>query len=110
MNEEQIKLWEDVAFYESGLVADGCLEKLDDYSRNAIKKYGKHLLQKQAECLEGHHRELKKLARRLYGTVLHVHALAKEDPLVIIGPELYKEAATGVKDYEKIEELNYGKN
>jgi hypothetical protein len=110
MFKDQISEWEDFAFYESGLVADGCLEKLDEYSRNAIKKYGEHLLRKQAECFEEHYKDLKKVARKLYGTVLHVHALAKEDPLVIIGPELYKEAATGVTDYEKVEQLNYGKN
>lgn len=44
---------------------------------------------------------LKKLARKLYGTVLHVYALAKEDPLVLIGPMLYEEAARGAKEYEE---------
>ena len=45
--------------------------------------------------------ELKKLARKLYGTVLHVYELAKVDPLVVIGPALYKEAAEGAKEYEE---------
>lgn len=40
---------EDYAFYESGLSADGCLEKLDDYTRKAIKRYGEILLEKQKE-------------------------------------------------------------
>ena len=46
--------------------------------------------------------ELKAVAKKLYGTVLHVFSLAKEDPLVLIGPELYKEAASGANDYEKL--------
>ena len=40
---------EDYAFYQSGLSADGCLEKLDDYTRKAIKRYGEILLEKQKE-------------------------------------------------------------
>lgn len=46
MNREQI---EDYAFYESGLSADGCLEKLDGYAREAIKRYGRILLKAQKE-------------------------------------------------------------
>ena len=45
MNEEL----EDFAFYESGLSADGCLEKLDDYTRKAIENYGRILLEKQKQ-------------------------------------------------------------
>ena len=40
---------EDVAFYESGLSADGCLEKLDAYAMEAIIRYGRHLLKMQKE-------------------------------------------------------------
>lgn len=118
---------EDFAFYESGLSADGCLEKLDSYTREAIKKYGKYLvkeLQQQLQDIQEYGTEeinaavdlrqkiaqslvendqLKKLCRKLYGTVLHVHALAKEDPIVLIGPELYKEAANNIKQYEELE-------
>jgi hypothetical protein len=47
--------------------------------------------------------ELKKIARKLYGTVLHVYELAKVDPLVLIDPALYKEAAEGAKEYEEYE-------
>jgi hypothetical protein len=36
---------EDYAFYESGLSAHGCLEKLDDYTRKSITRYGRILLQ-----------------------------------------------------------------
>jgi hypothetical protein len=50
MNENlSIKELEDHAFYESGLSADGCLEKLDDYTRKAIEKYGRILLKKQKQ-------------------------------------------------------------
>lgn len=40
---------EDYAFYQSGLSAHGCLEKLDAYALEAIKKYGRILLKKQKE-------------------------------------------------------------
>jgi hypothetical protein len=40
---------EDYAFYESGLSAHGCLDKLDSYDLIAIKKYGRILLEKQKE-------------------------------------------------------------
>lgn len=38
---------EEHAFYESGLSADGCLDKLDDYAKEAIKRYGRILLLEQ---------------------------------------------------------------
>jgi hypothetical protein len=44
MTEEQLTLMEEVAFYESGLSAHGCLEKLDSYTKEAIKRYGRYLL------------------------------------------------------------------
>jgi hypothetical protein len=40
---------EDYAFYESGLSADGCLDRLDDYAKEAIKRYGRILLTKQKD-------------------------------------------------------------
>lgn len=40
---------EEFAFYESGLSADGCLQKLDDYAMKAITRYGRILLKKQKE-------------------------------------------------------------
>jgi len=51
-NEEQIKSWEDSAFYESGLVAHGCLEKLDSYTREAIERYGRYLLDIQLKSIQ----------------------------------------------------------
>jgi hypothetical protein len=59
------------------------------------------LRQKLSEALLENDK-LKKLCRKLYGTVLHVHALAKEDPIVLIGPALYKEAASNIKEYESL--------
>ena len=44
-----LKDMEDYAFYRSGLSADGCLNKLDDYAREAITKYGRTLLKIQKE-------------------------------------------------------------
>ena len=110
---------EEFAFYESGLSADGCLEKLDAYTIEAIKRYGRILVQKQKEnFIEGFqgtcyccepvgilNQKLEKIAKKLYGTVLHVYELARVDPLVVIGPALYKEAAEGAKEYE-----NYNAN
>jgi hypothetical protein len=112
MTDKYLETLEESAFYESGLSADGCLEKLDSYALEAIVKYGRFLLEKHnnaselrvklAESLVKND-ELKKLARKLYGTVLHVYELAKVDPLVVIGPALYKEAAEGAKEYEGFE-------
>ena len=36
---------EEIAFYESGLSSDGCLDRLDDYARKAITRYGRILHQ-----------------------------------------------------------------
>jgi len=40
---------EEWAFYESGLVAHGCLENIDEYMREAITRYGRLLSSKQNE-------------------------------------------------------------
>ena len=40
---------EDIAFYESGLTADGCLDNLDTYAIKAITKYGRILLKMQKD-------------------------------------------------------------
>ena len=49
MNDEQLTIIEESAFYESGLSAHGCLEKLDSYAKEAIQRYGRYLLGKQKE-------------------------------------------------------------
>ena len=43
-NKLSLEVLEECAFIESGLVAHGCLEKLDDYTKDAIVKYGRYLL------------------------------------------------------------------
>lgn len=40
---------EEYAFYESGLCAHGCLEKLDEYTKQCIKRYGRILLNLQKD-------------------------------------------------------------
>lgn len=44
-----LKDLEDYAFYQSGLSADGCLDKLGSYERECIKKYGRILLKAQKQ-------------------------------------------------------------
>ena len=44
MDQEEM---EEYAFYESGLCAHGCLEKLDEYAKQCIKRYGRILLNQQ---------------------------------------------------------------
>lgn len=46
-NKLSLEVLEECAFIESGLVAHGCSEKLDDYTKNAIMKYGRYLLKHQ---------------------------------------------------------------
>jgi len=40
---------EEHAFYESGLIADGCFDSLDDYAKQCITRYGRILLRSQKE-------------------------------------------------------------
>ena len=44
LTEKEFERLEEAAFYESGLVAHGCLENLDDFARESIKRYGRWLL------------------------------------------------------------------
>jgi len=44
LTEKELESLEEAAFYESGLVAHGCLENLDDFARESIKRYGRWLL------------------------------------------------------------------
>ena len=52
MNQKQLEELEEQAFYESGLSADGCLNKLDSYVREAILRYGRYLLTNQKHITE----------------------------------------------------------
>jgi hypothetical protein len=52
IDEHTIKSWEEHAFYEAGLSADGCIQKLGEYELAAIEKYGRMLLKFQKEYLK----------------------------------------------------------
>jgi hypothetical protein len=127
---EQLEEW---AFYESGLSADGCLEKLDPYAREAIKRYGRCLLKKENIDLKQQLRDIeedgteehnaaielrqklaqsllenekvKLIAKKLYGVVLHVYEIAKQNSVVVIGPSLFDEAYSVIKDYEQCNDI-----
>jgi len=106
---------EEFAFYESGLSADGCLEKLDYYTNEAIKRYGRILVEKQKEnFIEGFqgscyccepvgilNQKLEEVARKLYGVVLHVQEVSKKSSIVVVGSGLYSEAVNSIKMYEE---------
>lgn len=112
MNQQQI---EEYAFYESGLSADGCLQKLDSYTIEAIEKYGRILVEKQKEnFIEGFqgccyccepvgilNQQLEEIATKLYGVVLHLQEVSKTNPVVVVGPNLYSEAVDSIKLYEE---------
>ena len=49
MTPTNLKNIEEFAWDQSGLSADGCLEKLDNYARKGIELYGRILLKKQKE-------------------------------------------------------------
>jgi hypothetical protein len=49
IDESIIKSWEEHAFYEAGLSADGCIQKLEEFELAAIEKYGRMLLKHQQE-------------------------------------------------------------
>jgi hypothetical protein len=46
---DQLASMEEHAFYESGLIADGCFDSLDDYAKQCITRYGRILLRSQKE-------------------------------------------------------------
>jgi len=111
MNQKQL---EEIAFYESGLSADGCLQKLDSYTREAIEKYGKILLDKQKEnFIEGFqgscyccepvgilNQQLEEIARKLYSVVLHVNVVSQDMRIMVVGESLYNETVEAIKAYE----------
>jgi len=112
MTQKQI---DEYAFYESGLSADGCLEKLDSYTIEAIERYGKILVEKQKEqfregfegccyCCEPVgilNQKLEEIARKLYGVVLHIQEVSKTSPIAVVGSSLYSEAVEAIKSYEE---------
>ena len=92
MNQKQL---EEFAFYESGLSADRCLQKLDSYTIEAIGRYGKILVEKQKV-----NQKLEEIARRLYGVVLHLNAVTENKPIMVVGLGLYNETLNAIKMYE----------
>lgn len=55
---------EEFAFYESGLVAHGCLENLDTYTQEAIQRYGRILLKAQEKEINDYVRTIKECLRK----------------------------------------------
>ena len=49
LTKDHLDSMEEHALYESGLVADGCLDRLDDYAKQSITRYGRILLRSQKE-------------------------------------------------------------
>ena len=49
LTKDQLDSMEEHAFYESGLIADGCFNGLDDYAKQCITRYGRILLRSQKE-------------------------------------------------------------
>jgi hypothetical protein len=116
---KNLKQLKEFAFYESGLSADGCFQKLDAYTIAAIERYGRILVEKQKEnFIEGFqgscyccepvgilNQKLEEIARKLYGVVLHLNAVAQDKSIVVVGESLYNETVDAIKAYE-----NYNTN
>jgi hypothetical protein len=112
---KNLKQLEEFAFYESGLSADGCFQKLDAYTIEAIERYGRILVDKQKEnFIEGFqgscyccepvgilNQQLEEIARKLYGVVLHLNAVSQDKSIVVVGESLYNETTDAIKMYEK---------
>jgi len=114
MTSKSLEQLEEYAFYESGLSADGCLQKLDSYTIEAIERYGRILVDKQKEnFIEGFqgscyccepvgilNQKLEEIARKFYGVVLHLNAVSQDKSIVVIGESLYSETLDAIKMYE----------
>jgi len=51
LTKDQLDSMEEHACYESGLIADGCFDGLDDYAKQCITRYGRILLRSQREMI-----------------------------------------------------------
>ena len=105
---------EEYAFYESGLSADGCLQKLDSYTIESIERYGIILVEKQKQnftegfkgscyCCEpvgSLNQKLEEIARKLYGVVLHANVVTQDMRIMVGGESLYNETLDAIKMYE----------
>ena len=112
---KNLKQLEEYAFYESGLSADGCLQRLDSYTIEAIERYGRILLDKQKEnfvngfqgscyCCEPVgllNQKLEEVARKLYSVVLHVNVVTQDMRIMVVGENLYNETVDAIKAYEE---------
>lgn len=126
-NHKPLKLdeLEEVAFYESGLSAHGCLEKLDNYTRQAILRYGRYLLKESRlgeheQFLEEVHERLKALNERieirtellnkLYEIVKHIQTKTDRNCFMVVGSPLYAAMVEALNYYdEKIEKPKQAK-
>lgn len=52
---DELTAEEDVAIYESGLCAHGCLDELDVYTKEAIIRYGRILLRNVKKIVNEQH-------------------------------------------------------
>jgi hypothetical protein len=110
---------EEAAFYESGLSAHGCLEHLDNYTRQAIIRYGRYLLketrlEEHEKFLEETNKRLKVLIARveirtemidkLYTIVEQLQTKSDQNSLLALGSPLYVAMTEALTYYhEKIE-------
>lgn len=51
LTQSDLESMEEHAWYESGLIADGCFDRLDDYAKQSITRYGRILLRSYKEKL-----------------------------------------------------------
>lgn len=98
---ENIEQIEECAFYESGLSSHGCLEKLDDFDKEAIKTYGRHLLKNYNCQLQ----EMFKMQVKLVGSLeLEKIELGEKLNAAIKLADTYHKGLLGIID-SKIETL-----
>ena len=64
LSKKDLQTLEECAFYESGLSANGCLEKLDPYAREAIERYGRYLLKEREKLELEYFKKLKELEKQ----------------------------------------------
>jgi hypothetical protein len=116
---------EEVAFYESGLSAHGCLEKLDSYTRQAILRYGRYLLresylgehekfltevQERLQALTVRVEVRTEMLNKLYEIVKHIQTKTDQNCFMVVGSPLYAAMIEALKYYdEKIEKPKQAK-
>jgi len=103
-NQLTVEQEEEIAFYESGLSAHGCLEKLDQYAKDSIQRYGRILVEKQKQkFIDGFqgccyacepvgmlNQDLSEVVESLYEIVEHIQTEAKRSALVSVNSPLYE--------------------